>query len=106
VDVLPDLAAKLASPQNFPRFEFIRLVTGLPIEGFYPFPVPPGHPGYPQFNWLFAGLQFATEVRADVERKAGGAVGQNLDHAYALTDAQGSYLASLRAGCHAKPMVE
>jgi hypothetical protein len=40
-------------------------------------------------------LQFATEVRADVERRAGGAVGQNMDHHYRLTAGQIAYLAAL-----------
>ena len=83
--------------ESFARLEFVRLVTGLPLEGFYPFPVPnPATggmaPGYPDFNWLASALLFSTEVKADIEGRAGGAVGQNKDHAYHLTKEQRRYL--------------
>jgi pimeloyl-ACP methyl ester carboxylesterase len=91
---LGDLFQTTTFAQNFARFEFVRLVTGLPLEGFYPFSVN-GVPGYQQFNWLGAVLLFATEVKADLEAKAGGAVGQNLYHEYSLTDADHAYLTAL-----------
>ncbi|MCP5227942.1 hypothetical protein [Accumulibacter sp.] len=80
---------------NFGRLEFVRLVTGLPLAGFYPFPPAANVPGYAGFNWLGSALLFATEVKADVEGRAGGAVGQNLDHAYGLSPADRLYLAQL-----------
>ena len=79
------------------RFEFLRLVTGSPRDGFYPFPIP-GSPGFPEFSWLFSGMTFATEVRADLETKAGGAIGQNLDHVYDLSAGERAYLNSLGVG--------
>ncbi len=66
-------------------------MTGAPRDGFYPFPIPDS-PGFPEFNWLFTGMTFATEVRADLESKAGGAVGQNVDHVYALSAGDRAYL--------------
>jgi hypothetical protein len=94
-DVFPALLSKVTTPTNVPRFEFVRLVSGLPSKGFYPFPLSPENPGFPQFNWLFADMLFATEVRADIERKAGGSVGQNLDHLYRLSDGEKGYLQSI-----------
>jgi hypothetical protein len=38
---------------------------------------------------------FATEGRAELERRAGGPVAQNLDHSYALSAADRAYLAGL-----------
>lgn len=75
--------------ENFGRFEFIRLVNKLPGPGFYPFDPEAGFDG---FNWLFADMFFATEVRADLEQRAGGPVGQNLDHIYTLTGGDRLYL--------------
>ncbi len=86
---------------SFARMEFARLVNRLPRDGFYPFPAPPLPPFYgpsagdPDFSWLGATLLFATEVKADLEGKALGAVGQNLDHAYSLTPADRAYLGAL-----------
>jgi hypothetical protein len=92
-DVFPTLLSQVSVPTNLGRFEFIRLVSKLPVEGFYPFH---GIPNLdPSFSWLFADMLFATEVRADVERKAHGHVGQNLDHFYALTDLEKVYLENL-----------
>ena len=88
-------------PVAFARLEFVRLVLGLPREGFYPFPAPAIPPfygqslGYPGFNWLGSILLFATEVKADLEIKAGGAVGQNSDHVYDLSDTDRAYLGAL-----------
>lgn len=99
-DVLPVLLGWFAgqSPQSsFVRMEFVRLITGLPGAGFYPFPHPvlPNTPGYPQFNWLASALLFATEVKADVEARAGGAVGGNKDHGYSLSAPDRGYLQAL-----------
>jgi hypothetical protein len=90
-EVVPVLLQNLLDTENFARFEFIRLVNKLPSYGFYPFdPV-----GYEYFNWLFADMLFATEVRAEVERKAKGPVAQNIDHFYSLTEQDKTYLSLL-----------
>ncbi|MBN1932904.1 MAG: hypothetical protein JW786_14975 [Desulfobacterales bacterium] len=95
-DVAPTLNDLLSNPKkksNWPLFEFIRLVNGLPKEGFYPF----SEPSFGSFNWLYADMMFLTEVRADIEReaKADGRVGQNIDHVYSLTLEDKYYLNNL-----------
>ena len=47
-------------------------------------------------SWLFTDFFFFTEARAEAERRAGGPYVQNVTHAYSLTPAEQSYLASLR----------
>lgn len=89
-DVLPVLLSNLGDNANFGRFEFVRLVNGLPYDGFYPF-----QPGFETFNWLFADMLFVTEVRGDLEWKAGGPVGENDGHVYSLTEEEKQYLAGL-----------
>lgn len=88
----PVLVGNLSNQENFGRFEFIRLVNKMPRLGFYPWDDDVGFQG---FCWLFADMYFATEVRADLEQRAGGIVGQNLDHSYSLTDDDKAYLYSL-----------
>lgn len=97
-DVVPTLVRYLSNPANYGLFEFIRLVNGLPYEGFYP----PGNPNNPipgksEFNWLFSAMLFLTEVRADLEGplKANGRVAQNIGHCYALSDQEKDHLANL-----------
>jgi hypothetical protein len=93
-EVAPVLIQNLPNPANFGRFEFIRLVTGAPLAGYYG-SSPVTNFNDPTFGWFAANMVFATEVRADVERKARGHVGQNVDHVYSLTDAEKGYLALL-----------
>ena len=78
-DVLPTLIAQLTAPGGAARFEFIRRVTGVPVG-----------PEWPFANWFFT-----TEGRAELERRAGGPVVQNVDHTYALTAADRAVLAGL-----------
>jgi pimeloyl-ACP methyl ester carboxylesterase len=100
-DVAPVIQAWFQDPTAFARLEFVRRVSGLPLAGFYPFnpasinPALPDVPGYPQFSWLGTTLLFATEVKADLEARAGGAAGQNLDHFYGLPPADRQYLQAL-----------
>ena len=70
--VLPVLLQQLQNPANFGRFEFVRMVNDLPIEGFYG-------------NFLFTDFFIGTETRAELERRAGGSPVQNLEHVYSLT---------------------
>jgi pimeloyl-ACP methyl ester carboxylesterase len=83
-EVVPVLRSQVLNQMNFGRFEFIRLVNGLPAQDFYT-----------GSNWLFTDFYFATEARAELERRAGGPVVQNLNHTYTLTDEQKAYLGSL-----------
>jgi pimeloyl-ACP methyl ester carboxylesterase len=97
-EVAPILSAQAGDPANFGRFEFIRLVAGIPGSGIAP---PPGYfPGH------LISLPFflATEGEQELERRAGGPVAQNITHTYALTSAEKVYLASL--GVDADPLLE
>lgn len=89
-EVLAKLAPELQNQTNFPRFEFLRLVTGTPGRGITP-PAPPNF--YP--NWVLTDMFFSSEARAELERRAGGAVVQNLNRNYSLTDTERAYLVSL-----------
>ena len=64
---------------NFGKFEFLRLVNHLPLDGFYDGVVP-------LKQWLFGDMHFATSARAELENRAGGPVAQNLNHTYTLSD--------------------
>lgn len=86
-EVQPKLFGEVSNPANFPKFEFIRLVAGTPGRGINP-PAPPAF--YP--GWIFTDLFFATEARAELERRARGPIVQNLDRDYSLTPAEIGYL--------------
>ena len=86
----PKLFGEVSNPANFPKFEFLRLVNGLPGRGIAPPPLPSFFPG-----WTFTSLFYATEVRAELERRAGGAFVQNRDRLYALAAGELAYLTGL-----------
>lgn len=86
-EVQAKLFGEVSNPLNFPAFEFMRLVIGTPGRGIQPPPPPAFYPG-----WLFTDLFFATEARAELERRALGPFVQNLDREYSLTDAERIYL--------------
>jgi hypothetical protein len=87
-EVVPQLFSQVVNPLNFGKFEFIRLVAGVPGSGIA---LPPSlNPG-----WLFSDMFFATEAAGELERRAGGPVMQNLTHRYRLSDAENAYLAGL-----------
>jgi hypothetical protein len=89
-EVFPKLFGEVANPLNFPKFEFIRLVGGVPGQGIVP-PAPPAFfPG-----WVFTDFFFITEARAELQRRAGGPFVQNLDQVYSLTAAERAYLNGL-----------
>lgn len=89
-EVQPKLIAEVSNPANFPKFEFIRLVTGTPGRGINP-PAPPAF--YP--GWVFTDMFFTTEARAELERRARGPIVQNLNRDYNLTAAEKAYLVAL-----------
>ena len=85
---LSDPSNPTLNPDNFGKFEFLRLVNRLPQEGFYFGEVP--------WNfWLFGDMFFATGARAELEARAGGRVAQNLNHTYTLTKNDKKYLKKL-----------
>jgi len=89
-EVLPKLVSEVSISTNFPAFEFIRLVAGVPGRGIVPPPPPNFYPG-----WVFTDFFFLTEAKAELQRRAGGPFVQNIDQNYSLTAAEKAYLASL-----------
>lgn len=95
-EVFPTLFGQAVNPLNFPKWEFIRLISGAkgPVE-----PLPMAlYPG-----WFFTNLFFFTEARAEAERRAGGPYVQNVTHAYTLTPSEQAYLAAM--GFNATPVL-
>lgn len=84
-EVLPVLTSQYGDPANLGKFEFIRLVCDLPMDGFY---LPPHY-------WFFTDMFYATQVRSELEQRAHGPVAQNLDHVYSLTSEDIAYLGGL-----------
>jgi hypothetical protein len=89
-EVFPKLFGEVSNPINFPKFEFIRLVAGTPGRGITPPPPPAFYPG-----WVFQDFFFLTEVRGELQRRAGGGYVENVNHLYSLTAAEKGYLAGL-----------
>jgi hypothetical protein len=89
-EVLAKLAPELSNIANFPKFEFIRLVAKNPGRGLTPPPPPAFYPG-----WVLTDLFFLTEARAELQRRAGGPIVQNIDQNYTLAAAEKAYLAGL-----------
>lgn len=89
-EVLAKLAPELSNIANFPKFEFIRLVAKNPGRGITPPPPPAFYPG-----WVLTDLFFLTEARAELQRRAGGPIVQNIDQNYTLPPAEKAYLAGL-----------
>jgi alpha-beta hydrolase superfamily lysophospholipase len=87
-DVYPVVLAQLMDPSNIGKFEFIRLLFHLPLEGFYAAPPPEN----PALLFLMLG---ATEASAEIEKRAKGYVSENAGHVYSLTQAEKDYLLSL-----------
>lgn len=83
-EVYPTLYSQVINPANTGLIEFIRLACDLPtdVNSISPF-------------WLFTDMFYATQVRAELEKRAGGPVAQNLDHFYSLSAAEIAYLGSL-----------
>jgi alpha-beta hydrolase superfamily lysophospholipase len=82
-EVLPILFGQILNPANFGKFEFMRLVSGVPQNPSY----------YP--SGLFTNAFFFTEARGELERRAGGPIVSNVGHVYRLSEADKAYLAGL-----------
>lgn len=76
--VVPVIAQTFVTPDGFAKWEFIRLVNDLPLDGFYT-----GNVGFD--NWLASMMFFATVARAELESRAGGPIVQNVNHVYSLS---------------------
>jgi hypothetical protein len=96
-EVQPKLFSEVINPANFGKFEFIRLVKGMPGKGIF---TPPPAGFYPLY--VFATIGF--ESLADLEIRARGPVVQNLNHNYSLTPTEKAYLAGL--GVDADPILD
>ena len=96
-EVAPLVSAQISDPANFGSFEFIRLVAGFPGSGIAP---PTGV--YPRA--LLDVFATATEAQAELERRAGGPLTQNITHNYTLTLDEKAYLTSL--GVDATPLLD
>jgi pimeloyl-ACP methyl ester carboxylesterase len=86
-DVFPVLADQMSDPAAFGQLEFVRLVTRRPLVSFYESP-----DGFPA---LLQNMFLATDVRLELEQRAGGPIAQNVGHVYTLTTEEKDYLASL-----------
>jgi dienelactone hydrolase len=79
-EVFGTLVGNLGSPGGIGKFEFARIVAGVPLSPAY-------YPG-----GLFTNMFFQTEARGELERRAGGPVTQNLDHTYWVSPGDRVYL--------------
>lgn len=95
-EVLPVVLAQTYNPAFLGQNEFVRLVSGLGLDGYY---LPP--PNYYSF-WLTSGLM--TYARAELEQRAGGNPVQNFGKLYSLSAGEMAYLASL--GLDAQPLLD
>jgi pimeloyl-ACP methyl ester carboxylesterase len=93
-EVFPTVLGHVLGPFGFAKSEFIRLVTGAAPSAF-------PAPSFP--SWLFTNVFFGTEARGELERRAGGPVGQNTTHVYSLSAADKAYLTAL--GLNADPLL-
>jgi hypothetical protein len=74
--VQPLITRQFLSPGGPAKFELIRVLAGIPKGP----------------EWLSRVWGFATESRANIERRAGGQIVQNLDHSYAVSPTDRQYL--------------
>jgi pimeloyl-ACP methyl ester carboxylesterase len=88
-EVLPILLAEaLPGPATFGRWEFIRLIMGLPPQAFWGTDPGSASPFFAMLMWV------ATQARAAMETGYGGPVAENVDLQYTLTQTEKEYLAS------------
>lgn len=93
-EVLYPTVGSLIDPADFGLWEFVRLVSNLPAEEFYG----------DDANWALTDMYFATEARAELERRAGGPVGRTDIYAdFTLSDGDIAYLEGL--GVNAEAML-
>ena len=81
-EVMPDILPRM-TPTQYGNWEFIRRVNRIPSDTYYA--------GASRVQILF----FATAVRAELERRAGGSVVENIGRVYTLSNDDKTYLAGL-----------
>jgi len=87
--VFPELFVP-SYPANFARWEFVRLVNGLPMEGYYTNPFP-----WPDKPLGVVALVFFSTAQVQLEVEARGRVSQNVGYVYTLSDDDRAYLLDL-----------
>ena len=86
-EVLPHIAPRLVPAQKG-RWEFIRLVTGTPVDLTVA-------NSYYAGNLRIMNMAFTVAVRAELEKRAGGPIAENVGRVYTLTDQEVTYLQGL-----------
>ncbi len=81
-DVAPTVIQSLQRRENLPKWEFIRMVNNIPAQDFYT-----GN------GFVLTDMFFATEARAELEARAGGAPVQDLTRVYTLLPEEKAALA-------------
>jgi pimeloyl-ACP methyl ester carboxylesterase len=81
-DVAPTVIQSLQRRENLPKWEFIRMVNNIPAQDFYS-----GN------GFVLTDMFFATEARAELEARAGGAPVQDLTRVYSLLPEEKAALA-------------
>jgi pimeloyl-ACP methyl ester carboxylesterase len=89
-EVQPHIVARM-TPAQKGRWEFIRLVNGLPVNLTVA-------NSYYMANLRALNMYFAVAVRAEIERRAGGPIAENVGRVYTMTDAEKAYLENLGVG--------
>lgn len=88
----PDVQGHIVSnmvPGKKGLWEFIRLVTGLPVS------LTVANSYYAPANLRATNMYFAIAVRAELEHRAGGPIAENMGRVYSLTSEEKTYLAGL-----------
>ena len=81
-DVLPGLGASLSDPNNMGKFEFIRVLFDMPMEGFYAAPQ----------SFMIFDMFFDTQARSEMQARAGGPTVDNSTHYYSMSEEKKEYL--------------
>ncbi len=88
----PDVQGRIVAnlvPGKKGLWEFIRLVTGLPVN------LTVANSYYAPANLRATNMYFAIAVRAELEHRAGGPIAENIGRVYSLTNEEKTYLAGL-----------
>jgi pimeloyl-ACP methyl ester carboxylesterase len=83
-EVLPSFLQTLGQKG---KWEFIRLVNGIPLDGFYA-----KYPPLPIFDYRAITMLFAMGYRAELESRARGAIAENIGRTYVLSASDKAYV--------------
>ena len=82
LDFASQVAATIQPQFSDPRFEFIRRVNRMPLEGYY---TPVNDPHQSSLPWSVLTSLVMTQAMSEIECQAGGVPWQNQGHVYTLT---------------------